>query len=45
MCFFFQKTLKGFRDQGKFGSGALNCKILLVRIIENNKIYALFRSG
>ena len=27
------------------GSGALSCKILLVRIIENNKIDAYFRSG
>ena len=27
------------------GSGALPGKMLLVRIIENNKIYAYFRSG
>ncbi len=29
----------------KFGSGALPGKMLLVRIIENNKIDAYFRSG
>ena len=28
-----------------FGSGALSGKILLVRIIENNKIDAYFRAG
>ncbi len=27
------------------GSGALPGKMLFVRIIENNKIYAYFRSG
>ncbi len=27
------------------GLGALNGKILFVRIIENNKIHAYFRSG
>ncbi len=27
-----------------FGSGALNGKMLLIRIIFNNKIYAYFRS-
>ncbi len=27
------------------GSGALPCKMLVVRIIENNKIDAYFRSG
>ena len=29
----------------KFGSGALSDKMLLVRIIENNKIDAYFMSG
>ena len=29
----------------KIGSGALPGKMLLVRIIENNKIAAYFRSG
>ncbi len=28
-----------------FGSGALTVKVLLLRFIENNKIYAYFRSG
>ena len=28
-----------------FGSGALSGKILLVRIVENNKIDAYFRAG
>ena len=28
-----------------FGSGALSGKMLLVRIVENNKIEAYFRSG
>ncbi len=33
-------------DLGKlFGSGALSGKMMLVRIIENNKIDAYFRSG
>ena len=27
------------------GSGAPNCKMLLVRIIENNKLVAYLRSG
>ncbi len=27
------------------GSGALSSKMLLVRIVENNKIYAYFRAG
>ncbi len=29
----------------KNGSGALSCKMLLVRIIENHKIDAYFREG
>ena len=29
----------------KLGSGALSGKIFLVKIIENNKIYAHFRAG
>ncbi len=29
----------------KLGSGALSGKMLLVRIVENNKIYALLRAG
>ncbi len=28
-----------------FGSGALSGKMLLVRIVEKNKIYAYFRAG
>ena len=31
-------------NQSNVGSGALNGKMLLVRIIENNKIYDYFRS-
>ena len=27
------------------GSGALSGKMLLVRIVENNKIYAYFKAG
>ncbi len=36
---------KVIRINKSFGSGALSGKILLVRIIENDKIDAYFRSG
>ena len=34
-----------FVDSRFLGSGALFDKMLLVRIVENNKIYAYFRAG
>ncbi len=40
---FYQYELKV--DIVKLGSGPLSGKILLVRIIENNKIDAYFRAG
>ncbi len=36
---------KTYKIDNLSGSGALHGKMLLVRIIENNKLYAYFRSG
>ena len=39
------KTFKSLKNHVNNGSGALSTKMLPVRIVENNKIYAYFRTG
>ncbi len=43
--FLFNNIIYGSMRGKRFGCGEVSVKMLLVRIIENNKIDAYFRSG